>query len=253
MKTKHLTLGLVLLIILNLLSCQKDKNLTHIPADAKVKRILLYFSIDSDSPTSIVKEFLYDEIGRISKTTSPMYQNGTIIGTISYDLYYYNTSGQLLKKENFNANLNSPTGFINLINHSYSYSADGKMTKETIEYPQIGTGESILYEYMDNQQSTIKFYNNKNQLETYIINSYDNSGRLIKETKYASDDKLISITTHIYNGQLLIKSDVFQSDTHIREINRTYDNNNNLLILQSKELVGYSSALSFFHKYEYFD
>jgi len=182
-----------------------------------------------------------------------MYQEGTIIGTISYDLYYYNTSDQLIKKENFNANLNSPTGFINLINHNYFYSSDGKLNKESIEYPQISSSESIIYEYKNNQLNTTKYYNNKNQLETYVINQYDKSDRLIKETRYAWDDRIISITTHSYQGLLLVKSDVFQGDTHMRVIKRTYDSNNNLLILESKELVGYSSALSYFHKYEYFD
>lgn len=252
MKIRQLIIGLGLLIILSLLSCQKD-DLTPAPGDGKVKRILLYFSLDSGSPTSIAKEFEYDADGRISRTSSPMYEEGTIVGTISYDLYYYNTSGQLKKKENFNANFNSPTGYINLINHLYTYSPDGKMTKETIEYPQGGPGESILYEYKDNQLNTTEFYNNKNQLETYIVNQYDRYDRLIKEIRYAWDDRIISVTTHSYQGLLLVKSDVYQGDTHMREIKRTYDSNNNLLILESKELVGYSSALSYFHKYEYFD
>ena len=253
MKTNWLTLGLGLLLILNLLSCQKGEDLSTIQGNAKVKRILLYFSLDSDTPTSIVKEFEYDENGRISRTSSPMYQDGTIVGTISYDLYYYNTAYQLIKKENFNANLNSPTGFINLINYSYAYSNDGRMTKETIEYPRIGTSKDILYEFKDNQLTAVKYYNEKNLLETYILNQYDKSERLIKETRYAWDDKIISVTTHNYQGHLLVKSDVFQGDTHMREIKRTYDSNNNLLILESKELVGWSSALSYFHKYEYFE
>lgn len=254
MKINHLSLGLGLIIILNLLACQKE-NLTPTPGNGKVKRILLFSSLDSDSPLSIVKEFEYDENGRISKTTSPMYQDGNIIGTISYDLYYYyyDNDNQLVKKENFNANLNSPTGFINLVNYYYSYSSLGKMTKETLEYPQAGFNESIVYEYKNGLLNTIKFYNNKNQLETYIISQYDKSDRLIKEIRYASDDKVISTTIHSYQGLLLIKSDVFQGETHMREIIRSYDNNNNLSILESKELVAHSSALSYILKYEYFE
>ena len=252
MKINHLSLGLGLILILNLLACQKE-DLTPTPGNGKVKRILLYSSFDSDSPISIVKEFEYDENGRISKTSSPMYEDGNIVGTISYDLYYYDNDNQLVKKENFNANLNSPTGFINLVNHYYSYSSAGKMTKETLEYPQPGFSESIVYEYKSGLLNTSKFYNNKNQLETYIINQYDKSDRLIKEIKYASDDKVISTTTHSYQGLLLIKSDVFQGDTHMREINRSYDSNNNLLIIESNELVAYSSASSYILKYEYFE
>jgi len=253
MKTNHLTLGLGLLLILNLLSCQKLEDLTPAPGDAKVKRVLLYFSLDSDNPTSIVKEFEYDENWRISKTTSPMYQDGKIVGTISYDLYYYNNSDQLIKKENFNANLNSPTGFINLINYYYTYSEAGDMTKETIEYPIIGQKKDIVYKYKNDRLSEIKFYNEENELESYVLNHYDGYGRLITEEKYAYDDKLISTTTNIYDGQLLIKSDIFVGDTHLREIKRSYDSNNNLFILESKELWEFSSSLSYFHKYEYYD
>lgn len=252
MKINHLSLGFGLIIILSLFACQKE-DLTPTPGNGNVKRILLFFSLDSDSPNSIVKEFEYDENGRISKTSSPMYQDGNIVGTISYDLYFYNNDNQLVKKENFNANLNSPTGFINLVNHYYSYSSAGKVTTETLEYPQPGYSESIVNEYKNGLLSTTKFFNNKNQLETYIINQYDKSDRLVKEIKYASDDKVISTTIHSYQGLLLIKSDIFQGETYIREIKRSYDSNNNLSILESNELVGYSSASSYILKYEYFE
>jgi hypothetical protein len=182
MKINRLSLGLGLIIILNLLACQKE-DINPAPGNGKVKRILLFSSLDTTSPTSIVKEFEYDENGRISKTSSPMYENGIVVGTISYDLYYYNNDNQLVKKENFNANLNSPTGFINLVNHYYSYSSTGKMTKETLEYPQPEFSESIVYEYKNGLLNTTKFYNNRNQLETYIIGQYDKSDRLIKEIK----------------------------------------------------------------------
>ncbi len=252
MKTIFFKLGLGFLTILNLVSCQKNDDLTPAPGDAKVKRILLYFSLESDNPQSIVKEFEYDENWRISKTSSPMYQDGKIAGTISYDLYNYNSSDQLIKKENFNANLNSPTGFINLKNFYYTYSESGSLTKETIEYPRIGQKEDIVYEYQDNKIAKIIHYNPKKELESYVLNHYDAYNRLVTEEKYAFDDHLISTTSHTYKGQLLIKSDVFQGNTHAREIIRTYDSNNNLLILQSKELSVYSSALSYFHEYEYY-
>lgn len=228
MKTSHLTLGLGLLI-LSLLSCQKHQDPTPAPGNAKVKRILLYFSLDSENPTSIVKEFEYDENWRITKTSSPMYQDGKIVGTISYDLYYYNNSDQLIKKENYNANLNSPTGFINLINYYYTYSEGGTLSKVTIEYPRIGQRKDIIYEYKNNRLIRIKNLNDKNELESYVLNYYDAYGRLITEEKYTYDDKLISTTTNSYEGQLLVKSDIFQGDIHLREIKRSYDSNNNLL------------------------
>jgi len=251
MRLNRLFFGLALLI--TLVSCRKDEDLNPVPGDAKVKRILLYFSLDSDKPAAIVKEFEYDGNWNVTRTSAPMYQDGEIVGNISYDLYTYNTSGQLIKKENYNANVNSPTGFINLINYSYTYSEGGKLIKEVIEYPAIGQSKRITYEYDHNLLTYVRNYNEKNQLESFILYQYDKYDRLITEKSYASIGKLISATDHTYQGQLLIRSDIFYGDTHVREIKRTYDNNNNLMILESRELLDYSSALSYYHKYEYFN
>jgi hypothetical protein len=67
MKTNWLTLGIGLFVILYLISCQKDEYLPAVQGDAKIKSILLYFSLDSGTPTGIIKEFEYDENGRIIK------------------------------------------------------------------------------------------------------------------------------------------------------------------------------------------
>jgi len=252
MKVNQLTLAVALMMILNLAACQKE-DINPEPGNGKVKRILLYSSMSSDTPISIVEEFEYDENGRITRTSSPMYQDGTIVGTISYDLYYYNDVDQLVRKENYNANSNSPTEFFNLVNRFYMYSPSGKLIRETIEYPQGGPGESIVYEYKNSLLSRTKFYNNINKLEAYTISHYDNSERLTKEVRYSSDDKVISTTLHSYRGHLLVKSDVFHGETRMREIKRSYDNDNNLLVLESYELVAYSSAMSYVLRYEYFD
>jgi len=252
MKVFHICAGLGLIAILNLSACQKE-DLNPEPGDGRVKRIMLYSSPVSLEPIAVVQEFEYDDNGRISRTSSPMYQDGTIVGTIYYDLYYYNDADQLVRKENFNANSNSPTGFINLVNRLYTYSPSGKLIRETIEYPQAGPGESIVYEYKNGLLNRTEYYNNINKLEAYTISHYDNSGRLTKEVRYASDEKVISTTSHSYRGLLLVKSDVYNGETRMREIKRSYDSNNNLLILESKELVSYSSAMSYVLKYEYFD
>lgn len=252
MKFDQISLGLGLMIILNLSACQKE-DLNPEPGNGKIKRIMLYSSPFSVSPISIVQEFEYDENGRISRTSSPMYQDGTIVGTISYDLYYYNDADQLVRKENFNANSNSPTGFYNLVNRIYSYSPSGKLIKEVMEYPLGGPAEYIVYGYRNGLLNKTEFYNNRNQLETYAISYYDNSERLIREVRYSSDNEIISTTKHFYKGSLLVKSDVYHGETHMREIKRSYDSNNNLLILESYELVAYSSASSYVLKYEYFD
>lgn len=254
MRSFKLVLFVGIFFILPISGCLENEDFSINQGDTKLKRVLLFFSLDQEAPTSIVKDYEYDENGRISKTTSPMYQDGVVVGTISYDLYFYDTSDQLIRKENYNANLNAPSGFINLINYIYEYSSAGLKTKEIIEYPIVGIDEYMVYEYMSNQLYSIKKYDKNNVLETYIMYDYDSSDRLIKETTYfGADDSFISSTVHTYNGQLQVKSDVYTVNAHMREIKRTFDSANRLIFYESKELQGYSSAMSYILKYEYFD
>lgn len=242
------------LMLFVLLSCQKDdSDINSTQANAKLKQVLLFSNIDSQDPISIVEEYEYDDHGKISKVSSPMYDNGTIVGTIKYDLYEYNSSGQLRKIINYNANLNSPTGFINLKNTSFNYSTDGKKIKETIEYPLGGIIEYSEFEYQNGLLSTIKKYSG-NHLENYTEFQYDKSHKLIRETFYASDDQCISYTIHSYTGALQTKTDIYTYPTnaHYRSINRTFDKNNNIIILESKELSLYSSMMSHVLRYKYF-
>ena len=164
MKTKLSLLGMCSLMVFILLSCKKDDSeITSAQVNAKLKHVLLFANIDSQAPISIVDEYEYDDNGKISKVSSPMYDNGTIVGTIKYDLYEYNSSGQLIKIINYNANINSPTGFINLKNTSFTYSTEGIKIKETIEYPLGGITEYSDFEYQNGLLSKIKKYSG-NQL-----------------------------------------------------------------------------------------
>lgn len=255
MKTKLSLFGLCSLIILVLSSCQKDQSeITSFPSNAKLKQVLLFSNIDSQEPISIVNEYEYNDKGLISKVTSPMYDNGTIVGTIKYDLYEYNSSDQLIKIMNYNANSNSPTGYINLHNTIYLYSSEGEKIKESIEYPMIGTSEYTDFEYKNGQLIKAKRYSH-NELESYTEYQYNKSGLLIKESFYASDDKCLSYTVHTYEGTLQTKSDIYiySDNSHYRTINRTFDQNNNLVTLESKELSLYSSMMSFVYRYKYYE
>ena len=255
MKTKLSILGMCSLMTFVLLSCQKDdSDITSNQANAKLKQVLLFANIDSQDPISIVEEYEYDDNGKISKVSSPMYDNGTIVGTIKYNVYEYNESGQLIKIMNYNANINSPTGFINLKNTSFTYSTEGIKIKETIEYPLGGITEYSDFEYQNGLLSKIKKYSG-NQLENYTEFQYDKSDKLIKETFYASDDQCISYTIHSYTGSLQTKSDLYTYPTnaHYRSINRTFDKNNNIITLESKELSLYSSMMSHVLRYKYYE
>ncbi len=259
MRPKVKLLGFFYLTLIFFFSCQKENDPLDNLIDqngAKIKRILLYSSIDNKDPISIVAEYEYDKEDRISKVSSPMYENGEIVGILKYDLYEYDSQGQLVKIKNYNANINSPSGFINLKNFIYTYSGDRKKEKEVVEYPQIGSFEYSLYKYERDKLTRIEKYNNSNNLEIYILNDYDKSGNLIKETSFGEDNQPISYTQHTYKDGLNVRSDIFagkEMKEHVREIIRTYDENKNLIILESNELSLYSSMMSHVLKYEYFE
>lgn len=240
------------ILILNS-GCQKENDFIEnpiFPNNAKLKRVLVYSTIESKEAIGIDKEYEYDDKGRISRINSPMYENGEITGLFSYDLYNYNSTGQLVKIENYHANTNSPTGFINVKNYVYSYSDDGKIEKIAV------SNEYSLYKYNHDKLSGIEKYDsNTDELESYTVYEYDNSGNLIKETDYGTNNQPYSFIQHSYKKGLNIQSDVFGGEnikTHVREIFKTYDKNNNLIIRETNELLSYSSAVSHVFRYEYF-
>ena len=259
MEPVRIVLGLFSLLFIIASGCQKENDTPEkntFPDSAKLKRVLLYSSVDSAEPIGIVEEYEYDDEDRVSKLSSPMYQDGEIVGIIKYDLYEYNAKGQLERIANYNANINSPTGFINLKNTIYTYSDDGKKAKEYIEYPQIGTYEYLLYKYSNNRLARVEKYGNSDELESYIVSEYNSTGNLIKETSFAYDNQPVSLTQHSYSNGLNVLSDIFGGkdlEVHMRELFKTYNENNNLIILESNELSLASSMMSFVLKYEYFE
>jgi hypothetical protein len=264
MKATWSLLGIVSIFILTFSSCRKDQsdsdpiqgnsNSDTFQENARLKQILSYSKIDSEVPIGIVEEYEYDERGRISRTSSPLYDNGVIKGTIKYNLYEYNSLDQLAKISNFNANMYSTTGYINLQNYIYSYSADGKKIKESVENINGIISEYSVFEYEADKLIKIKKYSH-NTLENYTENQYDKSGMLIKESLYDSVGKCLSYTIHTYSGSLQVRSDLFnyQNGNQYRSIKRTFDSNKNLVTLESNELAIYSSMMSFVFRYKYFE
>jgi hypothetical protein len=264
MKTKLSFIVLFCLSVLFLSSCQKkdvtpasNDDITPAPMNAKLKQVLLYSTMDSKEPISIVEEYEYGEAGRISKVSSTMYIDGTIIGTGRYDIYEYNSPGQLIKINNYvgiyKGELNAPTEFSNLNNTLFEYSSDGKKIKEKKEYPLAGISEYTDFEYTNGLLSKVSKYSH-NILDSYMVYEYDKSNRVIKELSYTSDGKCLAYTIHTYKGVLQTKSDyyLYPSNDHFRSINRIFDKNNNLMALESKELVLYSSLMNHVLRYKYY-
>jgi hypothetical protein len=247
---KKLFTNLLFALILVLSGCEKEQSYSGQP-NARLKQEFLY-NIDSQTMIGIVKEYEYNDEGKIIMTSTPMYENGSITGTISYNKYDYDSSGHLEKITNYNANINSPSGFINLSNLIYEYSGELK-TKESVEYPASGIKEYTSYEYIGGRLTISKKFSN-NKLENFTNYLYDNSGRLTKEFLYASDGQCLNYTIHIYSGSLQVKSDfyTFPDNVLYRSIARTFDEGNNLINLESKEMVPSSSQMSFVMKYIYY-
>lgn len=258
MKPAWFTVGLSSMLFLLLSSCEKENNLPYqdIPEGKGILlRVLLFSDIDSETPAGIVEEYEYDGQGRVSRVSSPMYKDGEVVGTMWYDLYEYNNVGQLTAITGFNANSNTPSGFLNLTNYTYTYSSDGKKNKEYIEYPQIGSFEYYLFKYDQNRLVRIEHFGSSDQLESYVEKEYDDKGYLVKESTYTFDNQLISFTLHQYTGGLNTQSDVYagSKNDHIRQILKTYDEDFNLIVLESNELSLISSMMSYVLKYEYMD
>lgn len=238
-----------------LLGC--DDNLTNeiTPSgDGKLKRVLLYASIDDQEPINIVEEYEYDSLDRISRVSSPMYDDGEIVGTISYDLYEYNADGQLIRKSNFNSNVHAPTGFIHLREYTYTYGSNGLVEKETISYPQIGSADFFLYFYDGNRLVRKEKYDRNSALENYVTYEYGNGGKLVKEISHDKDNNQYGYSEHFYTNGLNAESKVYGARDMVllREIYRTYDDHNNLIILESNEIAPFSSMMSYVLKYEYY-
>jgi len=225
------------------------------PGDGKVKRITELTSPDPTAAARIREEYEYDTQGRISKVTRPMYTEKGREGMMSFDDYAYDDSGRLSSVTGNNANINSPTGFIILKHIVYTWSDDGRKVKESIEYPQSGLSEYSLFIYDKGRLAKTEKYGYEGTLESYVVFEYNDSGEVFKETTFFKDGSLVSETLHTYTNGLNVKSDVYVVNVlgkdHLRTITRKYDSQNDLILLESRELLVYSSMSSYTLRYEY--
>jgi len=275
MKTKNLFVIMMFILPLLLVSCGKNEmdddfvindyrvqNVLYAKG-SKLKQVSNRYGGETWYPQS---EYEYDNLGRISKVSSPMYENGKIIGLISYNDYVYNSKDQLERIIYYNANIYA--GFLNLQTHIYSYDNNGNKLKTLIEYPVINETDSILYFYEGNclvRENIYRygtFFDGDNNaytgLSSYTKYEYDNQGNLVKEENYSRvNDTLLGFSVHSYQDGLNVKTEVFVyyniiGKTKLREIRRFYDKNDNLIYLESQELSILSSTMGYAAKYEYY-
>jgi hypothetical protein len=252
------------ILIMPIFGCNKDTDLSdcgQLYGNAKLKRVLEFSSIGSSVPLRILEQYEYDELGRISKFSLPMGIDTNIDNRVYYyDLYEYNSVSQLIRKARYNANVYSPSGYYNQSNFIYTYSSDGKVTKEYIEYPLIGSFSYSLYLYSKDKLVKIEKYKmDTDELESYLEYEYDKCGRLAKENIVnMSYTEFIYFTKHSYQNGLNFKSDDYAGRSasnieHIREMLKTYDTENNLILNEINELQEFSTQPSRVIRYEYYD
>ncbi|MCL2651982.1 MAG: hypothetical protein FWD60_13305 [Candidatus Azobacteroides sp.] len=285
MNTKNLFTLMMFVFSVILVSCEKNEmdgnsvirdyrvqNILYAKS-SKLKNISYVESIKSMKGGIIITQYEYDEQGRISKASQPMYkdgtpifENGTIVGLYSYSDYVYNNDGLLEKIIYYSSNLYE--GFINLQTSTYSYDKDRNKRKEVIVYPRAlpFRTDSTIYYYDNNRLKREDKYEDgyfgsepwRSKLTAYIEYEYDNQGQLIKENNYSgTDSTLLSYSIHYYQNGLNVKTETFIyyniiGKTKLREIRRYYDENDNLIYLESEELSPLSSATSYVTKYEYY-
>ena len=210
---------------------------------AKLKQV----SSKGENQWYVTSTYAYDQLGRISKVTYPMYASGIIIGDSYYESYVYNTSNQLEKIHNYH---NRNSGFELMSTYHFVYDSDGNQQKKIIEYHYNQQVDSVLYFYENNRLIRTDTYDNGSIIPgpTSTIYEYDNQGHLILEASFsAANSTSYGITKHSYQNNLNVKTET-SSGTLIR---RAYDKNNNLIYLSSQELFPYSSRSSGVSKYEY--
>jgi hypothetical protein len=246
------------------IACQKETDLSDceiLHGNVKLKRVLEYTTITDTVPSRILEQYEYDDLDRISRVSVPKAIDTNLDSSLySYDLYEYNSANHLVKKANYNANIYSPTGYVNLRNHLYTYSEKGKLTEEYIEYPLIGSSCYLLYFYSKDRLSKVETYAmDTDEVESYIEYTHDRCGRVIKEaTVFMSDPDFMYYTEHSYQDGLNTRSDVYAGRSaslidHIREMIKTYDAGNNLIVDEINELQSFSTQASRVLRYEYYD
>lgn len=244
------------LLIMSFASCKKRAETTvettqNYPIGSKLSRIVLYESETTQVPIGIVADYEYDSQDRIRKISRPFLKDGIIDDITAYEIYLYNDDNQIVEIQNYNKSLK--LGYLLLKKSSFLYDAKGNKIKELEYFPQIHTTETKNYYYEAGRLRKIDHLNPQNQLTHYIIYDYNPSGKLVKETLFESDSKMIQYTVYTYADDKNVLTTVYNqlNNTAIRQINKSFDRFGNLVVLSSKELSLLSSMSNYTHRYEY--
>ena len=224
---QRIYLAVIGMLIIILSACQKDDTPPcSYPKNAKLKRIVACRSEHLDCPSTECTD-----IGWIEE---------------EYQSYHYNSKDQLEKIEYY---ITYRDEFYHEKSHIFSYSDNGQLIEEYIDWVDSDTYQYKLYKYTNNRLTRIENYKeNSDELETYVLIEYDDSGNIMKETTLYSTGEQYHCMEHSYENGLNIQSDEYQGTTHIWTFLKTYDENNNLVLRER-----FHKTIKGSLKYEYYD
>ena len=239
----------------------------------------------------ITTEYEYDSLGRISKVSTPKYdeytEKGEIIGLFNYRIYFYNSENQLETINHYGSFRDYLHWFSeneatfqelseNEVTCKYSYDKYRNKLKEVCRYISatdsfcyVVNGRLTRYYQKDRADSTLYFYDENNRIkreEKYLSvhghsggepqtifeykYEYDNQGKLVTETCYSGGSRIFK---HIYQNGLKVKTETYWGNNEIRnETKYFYDEKDNLIYLESREISRLSSFAPFDLKFEYY-
>ena len=251
MKTKKIFPELLILFVIIASACQKDDTPPcSYPKNATLKLIVHCYETDLACPTiechgAIEREYEYDQRGRIEKVKiRPRYEDGVLTRMLEYELYDYDSEGKLVNIEYYYTYKDE---YVLDKNRVFTYSDDGKKIREYVDWANSDWFQYTLFEYTNKCLTRTENYEiNSDELEDYVLYEYDNSGNIIKETSYNKFDVSRYEIVHTYENGLNVKTNKYG----IRII-KTYDENDNLILLETFYQSGSSKTNSRL-KYEYY-
>lgn len=221
------------------------------PENARLLRTY-YGGVDENGHT-LLEEYHYGENGKISRVTTPNYENGRINGMLRYDSYRYDAADQLTEVVTYFRNKDGE--FDKYLHIRYTYTPEGLKESEVHESPLTQTASLKRFYYQEGKTDRYEWYE-EGRLTYSILYEYDEDGQLAKEITY-QEEKPVSYILHTYEKILdgvkekMVEYKVGEIDVPQREMEKVYDRQHNLLYFSNRELRLESSRANFTISYEY--
>jgi len=178
-----------------------------------------FVDLSSVSGDEIISEYRYDILGNLLEEIAPKDLAGTDLELISNTKYFYNTLGQLIRKE-------SPDGPIVRM----EYDIAGNLTDKKLYYVNLNDSSEILKEHI------VYFYDKLSRLERILnigsggsgyctINNYDNIDRLKKDRgRTKIPDEILDNLKNIY-GKLVASIEINSTQRNSYVVTDVYSYN----------------------------